>query len=420
MKKYIIASIFLVSGLLVFAQEPSNIQTEIRALSKETDPVKSIAIKDQIISNYKLEQLKDSETIDLLNGTVAIAFLKKKQYKEFEKYIELIKNKFNQTSMLNMAALELLKTNSDITYAHKIAKETLDRYHSFKDDPHAKPEGFAQEDWERFMNFAKYPYYDTYAQTWFALKNYKEAMNYQKLAFEGPPEEGMPSSVERYAKLLELNGDPEGAKQFLIKVATLGKLSQGMITQLESFYRAEKDSTENFETYLDNLLKESKKQMIEDLKSKMLKEVAPGFTLKDLNGNQVSLADYKGKIVVLDLWATWCAPCIASFPAMQKQVKNYPDVEFLFIAVDEKGSNVTERVKKFIDKNNYPFHVLIDEPVEKDPKKFKITSAYQPNGIPAKYFIDKQGILRFKTKGFATDTELINEIAAIISVLQDL
>jgi thiol-disulfide isomerase/thioredoxin len=420
MKTYIVLSLILTSILTASAQEISNIQLDIREMIKETNPGKSIALKEQIISKYKLEQGKDAEIIDLLNGNVAIAYLKNRKYIEFESYIDKIENKFNQTSMLNMAAIDLLNRNTDLEYANKIAKETINRFMGYKDDPNAKPATFSKEDWQRFMNFAQYPYYDTYAHTWFALEKYEEAMYYQRLAFEGAPEEGMPASTERYAKLLELNGDKDGAKKFLLKIAALGKLNKGMINQLESFYVAENDGKENFDQYLNNLLTDSKNQLIEELKNSMLSKPAPEFTLSNLRGERVSLSDYRGKIVIIDLWATWCAPCIASFPAMQQQVIKYPDVEFLFIAVDEKGKDVEQRVKNFINKKEYSFHVLLDEPIVHGTKDYKIISSYQPNGIPAKYFIDKSGIIRFETKGFSTDTELTNEIDAIISVLNSL
>ncbi len=420
LKKTILTVLYLCTSLLLSAQEVTGIQSDIRKMSKEKDPYKSVMIRDRIISDYKLDSKKDSETIDLLNGNIAIAFAMKKNYPEFEKYISLIKNKFNQTSMLSMAANELLDKNIDAGYACKIAKETLDKYFTFKDDPAARPEGYTKEDWERFMNFAKYPYYDTYAKSLFTLKRYDEAIQYQQLALDNKPEEGLPDAVERYAKLLELTGKKEEAKQLLLKMARLGKLNKGMTEQLQSIHISEKGSDEKLGIYIDSLQKNVQASLIQELKPKMLNETAPGFSLKDINGKQVNLSDYKGKIVILDLWATWCAPCIASFPAMQKEIKKHPDVIFLFIAVNEKGNNVPEKVKTFINKNNYLFHVLIDEPISESSNIYKITSSYKPSGIPAKYFIDREGKLRFISKGFNSDSELINEMEAMISILKGL
>ena len=152
----------------------------------------------------------------------------------------------------------------------------------------------------------------------------------------------------------------------------------------------------------------------------MLNETAPGFSLKDISGKKVNLSDYAGRIVVLDLWATWCVPCIASFPAMEVMVEKHPEVTFLFIAVEEKEKDRLARVKGFMEKNKYPFTVLLDEPVEPNSSKYRIMSAYRPDGIPAKYVIDRNGKLRFSTSGFDTDAELINELEAMFSILGSL
>src|SRR5690606_41666590 len=81
---------------------------------------------------------------------------------------------------------------------------------------------------------------------------------------------------------------------------------------------------------------------------------APGFSLKDLDGKEVSLEDLKGKVVVLDFWATWCAPCIKSFPAMQMAVDKYkedPEVAFLFINTWERQEDPAAAVKQFMDRS---------------------------------------------------------------------
>lgn len=419
-KIIISSSFFLFIGLFISAQEVTGVQADIRELTKEKDPSLSVAKRNQIIEEYNLDTEKDSETIDILNGTVAIAYVLKKDYKDFEKYIGLINNKFNQTSMLSMAANKLLDDNIDTDYACKIAKETLEKYNSYKDDPRAKPESYSKEEWKRFMNFTKYPYYDTYARALFAQKKYKEALHYQELAFDGEPDEGIPSSVERYIKLLKLNNKTKESEELLLKIARKGELNKEMIVQLESLYIAKNGTNENFEVYIDSLQSGVQSFIIKELKNKMINKTAPTFTLKDLNGKRVSLEDYKGKIVILDLWATWCAPCIASFPAMQKLVDKHTDVVFLFIAVHEKGNNPLKKVQNFIQKNDYTFKVLMDEPITENSKEYKIISLYNPNGIPSKYIIDSKGMLQFESIGFDTDSQLINEIDAMISLLNEM
>src|ERR1700749_3607746 len=74
----------------------------------------------------------------------------------------------------------------------------------------------------------------------------------------------------------------------------------------------------------------------------MLNDKAPNFILKDINGKTVSLADYKGKVLILDFWATWCVPCRNSFPAVKMAVEKYkndPDVKILFSDTRETESN---------------------------------------------------------------------------------
>ena len=417
--KFLLVAVFLLAGLYAPAQEETALDSALHSLTQEKDPGKAVKMMNSIIKQYSLDKTKDAETFDVLYGTVAVNYAMNRNYPQFEKYIGLIRNKFNQTSFLNMTASKMLTDKVDAEYANRIAKKTLALYQSFKDDTTARPKGFSKEDWNRFLGFAKYPYYDTYAQSLFALKKYDEALKYQKMAFEDDPEKGLPGSVERYAQLLELTGKRDEAKQLLLKRARLGKINKGMTQQLQSIYIAEHGTDQNLGIYLDSLQKNVQAALVQELKTKMLSQAAPGFSLKDINGKQVKLSDFAGRIVVLDLWATWCRPCIASFPAMQLMVQKHPEVTFLFIAVEEKDKDPLPRVKSFIEKRNYPFTVLMDEPVQPNSAAYKIISAYKPDGIPAKYIIDKNGLLQFKASGFDTDAELINELEAMISVLKN-
>ncbi len=118
---------------------------------------------------------------------------------------------------------------------------------------------------------------------------------------------------------------------------------------------------------------------------------APNFSLPGLEGKKVSLTDFKGKVVLLNIWATWCAPCVAEMPSMEKlyQELKGEDFELLAISVDESGA---EAVKPFMEKHKLGFPVLLDT-------KGEIKNLYQATGIPESFIIDKDGIIVEKIIG---------------------
>jgi len=147
-------------------------------------------------------------------------------------------------------------------------------------------------------------------------------------------------------------------------------------------------------------------------------EPAPNFTLQDLEGNSVSLKDLKGKVVVLDFWATWCAPCIQSFPAMQMAVNKYkddPEVEFLFINTWEQKEEPKDMIQQLMTRWGFNFTVLIDE---KDPvsKRNPVVESYGVIGIPTKFIIDPKGNIISKVTGFkgGDNESQVRELTSLI------
>jgi len=136
--------------------------------------------------------------------------------------------------------------------------------------------------------------------------------------------------------------------------------------------------------------------------SSMLNRPAPAFSLRDLDGHAVSLSDYKGKVLVLDFWATWCRPCRMSFPAMQMLMDKYkadPDVRFLFVDTREKSDTTVDLARKILAENHYTFPVALDQ-WRDGANKDKVLKEFGGQAIPLKLVIDKQGVVRFLELGY--------------------
>lgn len=108
------------------------------------------------------------------------------------------------------------------------------------------------------------------------------------------------------------------------------------------------------------------------------------FVLEDLNDNKVTLSELKGKKVFLNFWATWCPPCKAEMPDIEKLYQETKDSDLVILAINAGDDKST--VQDFIAKNNYNFSVLLDTNGE-------VSRLYQVTGIPTSYFIDTEGYL---------------------------
>lgn len=400
------------------AQGATKFEDRVRLMSKERDAEKNLLALQSVIKDFELDSIKNAEEIDMLYGTVALGFLSSSNYPMFEKYIGAIKNKFNQTSYMNMAACELLALKVDLDYALDLAKNTVDLYESYIDDKSARPVGISQASWDMWIKMAAYPYYETYASALFACADGNKALFYEEKALRGlKPEDMMQSSLELYAELLLSQGQSEKAYDILIDRVSMGNSSLRMNELLKEVLIARTGSIESSMDKVDSIQKNAAASYRNKLLNEPLKdEIAPYFALADVNGNEVSLDDLKGQVVVLDFWATWCAPCIASMPAMKKISSRHPDVAFVFIATQESGEDPLSRVRSYIEKSKFPENVLIDAPSDTNPDLFSTAVSYKVNALPTKFVIDRNGVIRFTSNGFRSDAELMNELDAMISI----
>ncbi|MCF6405048.1 redoxin domain-containing protein [Chitinophaga filiformis] len=266
---------------------------------------------------------------------------------------------------------------------------------------------------------AKSDYYhalNTLSSLLYRQGKYAEALQYANIIYNGGGNRDNADIKKNYALLLAANGKADSALILLSELISSGKADHEVKTKLPAVYTSAKGSDAGYATFAAELETAMRKHIQEQVKKQLISETAPLFTLKDLDGNTVSTAELKGKILVLDFWATWCGPCKRSFPAMQKTVnkyKNDPNVKFLFIDTWERVPDASTGVRKFIQDNNYTFQVLLDD------KTTGVVSKFDVRGIPAKFIIDGTGNTRFKLTGFSGgDDAAVEELSAMIEMIR--
>jgi peroxiredoxin len=123
---------------------------------------------------------------------------------------------------------------------------------------------------------------------------------------------------------------------------------------------------------------------------------APSFTLNDLTGQQVALSKYKGQVVMLNFWATWCGPCQQEMPLLDQMSKKYKPAGFTLI-----GVNVDKEappVKALLDRKPVSFQVLLD------PTN-SVSKTYHVDEMPSSVIVDRKGQIRFIHRGYKPGDE---------------
>ena len=135
-------------------------------------------------------------------------------------------------------------------------------------------------------------------------------------------------------------------------------------------------------------------------------KLAPDFKLSNLEGQSVSLGDFRGKPVLLNFWASWCGPCRYEMPFIQEIYEEWSDKGLIILTVNLQEN--PSQVKEFVESFGFSFPVLL-------ATNRKVPLAYNIRGIPATFFIDKDGIIQdIKIGAFAGKTEIESRLSKIM------
>lgn len=117
---------------------------------------------------------------------------------------------------------------------------------------------------------------------------------------------------------------------------------------------------------------------------------APGFSAGTLKGSSLALGDFRGKVVLINFWATWCIPCRVEMPSMEHLYSRYGGRDFEILAIS--GGEGMRVVRPFIENLKLSFPVLLDE-------DFEVHNKYQVTAIPSSYLVDKNGVITHRYFG---------------------
>jgi thiol-disulfide isomerase/thioredoxin len=140
--------------------------------------------------------------------------------------------------------------------------------------------------------------------------------------------------------------------------------------------------------------------------SELVGKKAPPFTLTDTQGRSVSLAAYKGRVVVLDFWATWCNPCRIEMPRVEKLHQELKSKGLVVLGVNYAES--PELVKRFLAKTPYSFRILLD-------RKGEIGNKYRADAIPTLVVVGRDGLIKSYFRGVTEESRLRQAVADAMS-----
>lgn len=114
---------------------------------------------------------------------------------------------------------------------------------------------------------------------------------------------------------------------------------------------------------------------------------SPDFTLDLLEGGDVTLSDLRGKLVMVNLWASWCPPCRAEMPAIQKVYQDYQELGLVVLGVNTTNQDNEADAAAFVREYGLTFPIPLD-------RDGSVSARYELRGLPTTFFIDRNGIIR--------------------------
>ncbi|MEO6391530.1 MAG: TlpA disulfide reductase family protein [Pyrinomonadaceae bacterium] len=233
---------------------------------------------------------------------------------------------------------------------------------------------------------------------------------------KAPPEMDEAAARKDYATALERLRQYNLARDQLAAAVVAAKSRGPYLTELRAFNsRHPLPSAEQtrFDRALSTKLSTTDQVRDDGVKAALLKtqinRAAPSFQLTDISGKPVSFGDYRGKVLVLGFWATWCGPCIREMEEMKIAFESHrgnPNIAFAIINLDADKTDIPQKARA----SGYKFPILLSDG--------KVEVAYRTERIPKLIIIDPQGNIRFDQTGYTSDGTYLKKLDWMIEAAQ--
>ena len=377
-----ITSFLLVIIILLSCKSAPDPLVEVEGIENITDKI--------IYIEKAIQGRLDNETFDELSYMLAKAYDKLGSYDKMAKLVKAIKEKNSGNGkVLSYIALNLAEKGVELDNALLAAETSISWIRTVKSAD--KPDNISFQAWKQRNKWTMSSYLGTYGVVLVKLDLLARAETTFREAISLDDENV--DAVLNLARLCIHNSRFTEAFELAVKVRIMGEEDDAQEIAMES-YSSWKKTDEGFRAEYDKQYEQLKEAHKVSMVTNIMSMDAPDFTLNDIAGNTVSLKDFRGKIVFIDFWATWCPPCKEELPVYQAMKNEFEEIVFLAISTDKD----TSKVIPFIESNGYNFTVLYDDGAKLE---------YNVAGIPTVFIVDHEGIIRYKHVGYRPDAEEI-------------